>query len=210
MAFPYAVTWTGHDPKVGEGAETRQVLGELAVGWAEGLGTLYAFVCQRTMRPEVTMFARTFVGSSFALAALLAAGQPARASSRTHEPPGVSIWTNHGGVYRRAARVQVFFRTERDAYVTVLRVDTNGRVRVLFPPEPGDSNFARGGETYAVAGADSGDTFVVDDAPGAGYVFAVASQDPFAYDAFTDNDHWSFEAIASSREPMPRTWRATI
>jgi len=143
------------------------------------------------------MFARTFVGSSFALAALLAAGQPARASSRTHEPPGVSIWTNHGGVYRRAARVQVFFRTERDAYVTVLRVDTNGRVRVLFPPEPGDSNFARGGETYAVAGADSGDTFVVDDAPGAGYVFAVASQDPFAYDAFTEDDHWSPEAIAS-------------
>ena len=143
------------------------------------------------------MFTRTLVGSSFALAALLATGQPARASSRANEPPGVSIWTNHGGVYRRAARVQVFFRTERDAYVTVLRVDTNGRVRVLFPSEPGDSNFARGGETYAVPGADSGDTFVVDDAPGEGYVFAVASQDPFAYDAFTEDDHWSVEAIAS-------------
>ncbi len=143
------------------------------------------------------MLARTFLGTCFALAGLLAAGQPARASSRAHEPPAVSIWTNHGGVYRRAARVQVFFRTEVDAYVTVLRVDTNGRVRVLFPPEPGDSNFARGGETYAVPGSDSGDTFVVDDAPGEGYVFAVASQDPFAYDAFTEDDHWSVEAIAS-------------
>ena len=143
------------------------------------------------------MFARTLVGSAIALAALLAAGQSARAASRAHQPPGIRIWTNHGKVYRPAERVQVFFRTEHDAYVTVLRVDTDGRVRVLFPPEPGDSNLAHGGETYTVPGVDGRDAFVVDDPPGLGYVFAVASQDPFAYDAFTENDQWSLEAIAS-------------
>ena len=90
-------------------------------------------------------------------------------------------------------RVQVFFRTERDAYVTVLRVDTDGRVRVLFPPAPGDPNLARGGETYTVPGVDDSAAFIVDDPPGLGYVFAMASQDPVAYDAFTADGEWSLQ-----------------
>ena len=143
------------------------------------------------------MFARTLVGSSIALAALLAAGQSARAATPAHQPPGVRIWINHGNVYQPAERVQIFFRTERDAYVTVLRVDTNGRVHVLFPAEPGDSNLVRGGDTVTVPGVDDRDAFTVDDSPGVGYLYAVASQDPFAYDAFTENDRWSLEAIAS-------------
>jgi hypothetical protein len=70
-------------------------------------------------------------------------------------------------------------------------------VRVLFPPEPGDPNLARAGATYTVPGVDDRDAFIVDDPPGLGYVFAVASQDPFAYDAFIEDGHWSLEAIAS-------------
>jgi hypothetical protein len=143
------------------------------------------------------VLARTFGGSSIALAALLAVGQPARAASGAHQPPGISIWTKPGNVYRRSELVQVFLRTQRDAYVTVLRVDTKGRVRVLFPAEPGDSNLVRGGDTVTVPGFDDQDAFVVDDPAGAGYLYAVASQDPFDYDAFTENDHWSLEAIAS-------------
>jgi hypothetical protein len=144
------------------------------------------------------MFGRTLFGATFAIAGILASGQPARAASTARgDPPGVRLWTNHGEVYRHAERVQVFFRTERDAYVTVLRVDTDGRVRVLFPLQPGDPNRARGGETYTVPGVDDRDAFVVDDAPGVGYVFAVASQDPFDYDAFSASDHWSFQTQAS-------------
>jgi hypothetical protein len=138
--------------------------------------------------------------SSIALAAPPAAAQPAPADTGAHQAPGVRIWTNHGEVYQPTERVQVFFRTERDAYVTVLRVNTDGRVRVLFPREPGDPNLTRGGETYTVAGVDDRDAFTVDDPPGLGYVFAVASLDPFAYDHFTENDHWSLEAIASLSE----------
>ncbi len=144
------------------------------------------------------MFSRTMIGATFALAGLLVAGQPARAAARAlSEPPGVRIWTNHGEVYQHAERVQVFFRTEHDAYVTVLRVDTDGRVRVLFPLQPGDPNLARGGETYTVPGVDDHDAFLVDDAPGVGYVYAVASQDPFDYGAFAANDQWSFQTDAN-------------
>jgi len=144
------------------------------------------------------MFSRTMIGATFALAGLLVAGRPARAAARApSEPPGVRIWTNHGEVYQHSERVQVFFRTEHDAYVTVLRVDTDGRVRVLFPLQPGDPNLARGGETYTVPGVDDHAAFIVDDAPGVGYVFAVASQDPFDYDAFSASDHWSFQTVAN-------------
>jgi len=143
------------------------------------------------------MMGRTTIGAGFALAGLLAAGQPAHATSRANEPPGVRIWTDHGEVYRHAERFQVFFRTERDAYVTVLRVDTDGRVHVLFPLNPGDPNLARGGETYTVPGVDDRDAFVVDDPPGVGYVYAVAADDPFDYDAFATDGRWNLQTTAS-------------
>jgi len=143
------------------------------------------------------MRGRTTIGATFLLAGLLVTGRPARAElARMHDaPPGVRIWTNHGDVYRDGERMQVFFRTENDAYVTVLRVETSGLVRVLFPRSPGDPNLAHGGETYVVPGIDDQDAFEVDDAPGIGYVFAVASADPFQYDAFTASDRWSFDDI---------------
>jgi len=144
------------------------------------------------------MSSRVWISASFALTGLLLAGTPARAAERARrDPPGVRIWTDHGEVYRRGERVQVSFRTEHDAYVTVLRVDTDGRVRVLFPRDPGDPNLARGGETYTVPGLDDRYAFAVDDAPGVGYVFAVASNDPFVYDAFEADDQWSFQEIAN-------------
>ncbi|HXY20861.1 MAG TPA: DUF4384 domain-containing protein [Gemmatimonadales bacterium] len=144
------------------------------------------------------MSSRVWISASFALAGLLLAGRQARAAERVlSDPPGVRIWTDHGEVYRRGERVQVFFRTEHDAYVTVLRVDTDGRVRVLFPRDPGDANLARGGETYTVPGVDDRYAFTVDDAPGVGYVFAVASDDPFTYDPFEADDRWSFQEIAN-------------
>ncbi len=143
------------------------------------------------------MIGRTMFATTLALAGLLMTGRPARAeNARGHDaPPGVRIWTDHGDVYRDGERMQVFFRTENDAYVTVLRVETSGAVRVLFPRSPDDPNLAHGGETYTVPGIDDRDAFEVDDAPGIGYVFAVASADPFLYDAFTSSDRWSFDAV---------------
>ena len=171
-------------------------MGNWQLAMQRRLGTVHAPPTAGPRVREVKVLARLFVGSSIALAALLAAGQSARATSGAHQPPGVSIWTKPGDAYRRSELVQVFLRTERDAYVTVLRVDTKGRVRVLFPAEPGDSNLVRGGDTVTVPGFDDHDAFIVDDPPGVGYLYAVASQDPFAYDAFTANDQWSLRTVA--------------
>jgi hypothetical protein len=111
-------------------------------------------------------------------------------------PPGIRLWTSHGEVYRRGERVRVYFRTELDAYVTIFRVDTDGRVRVLFPREPWEQNYVRGGYTYDVPNYTQHDAFVVDDDPGVGYVFGVASVDPFQYDAFANSNHWDLALVS--------------
>lgn len=111
----------------------------------------------------------------------------------------ISVWTDHDeSPYRRGDQARVYFHAETDGYVTVLRVDTDGRIRVLFPREPWEDNFARGGRTFEVL--DRNDkAFPVDDYPGVGYVFAVSSPDPFQFDEFIRGDHWDYRLIAEGR-----------
>src|SRR5438876_6914460 len=134
-----------------------------------------------------------------ALSLLASSGQPVGwpdASSRTR----IEVWTNRGDdAYASGQGARVCFRSEVDAYVTVLRVDTDGRVRVLFPLEPWEDNFARGGREYEIQGGYERDAFSIDDYPGVGYIFAVAAADPFVYDAFETGDHWDYRAIADGR-----------
>ena len=130
---------------------------------------------------------------------LLAAGPASAATPRrpAPAPPGIRLWTSHSDTYHRGEAVRIYFRTEHDAYVTIFRVDTDGRLRVLFPREPSDPNLAHGGETYTIEGVDDRDAFYVDDYPGVGYVFGVASQDPFDYDGLAGSEHWDFQAVAN-------------
>jgi len=112
--------------------------------------------------------------------------------------PRIELWTDRGDatVYRRGERVRVYFRTDEDAFVTVLRVDTDGRVRVLFPEDPWVDNFARAGQAYEVRPRDVRYAFALDEYPGQGYVFALATLDPFDYREIVRGDHWDYPAIA--------------
>jgi hypothetical protein len=116
--------------------------------------------------------------------------------------PRIELWTNRGdgAVYTRGERVRLYFRLDQDAYVTIFRVDTDGRVRVLFPREPWEDNFARGGRDFEVDGTQLGrDAFAIDDYPGVGYLFAVAAPDPFVYEQIESGDHWDYRVIADGR-----------
>src|SRR2546425_8179042 len=114
--------------------------------------------------------------------------------------PRVEAWTDRGdSPYASGQAVRVHFRADRDAFVTILRVDTDGRVRVLFPREPWEDNFARSGRDYEVQGGYDRDAFYVDDYPGVGYLFAVASADPFVYDGIQSKEHWDYRSIADGR-----------
>src|SRR5690242_15534340 len=124
------------------------------------------------------------------------AGPPAADGYR----PRVEVWTDRGDdPYHSGDGARVHFRADRDAYITILRVDTDGRVRVLFPREPWEDNFARGGREYEVQGRSDQDAFYVDDYPGVGYVFGVAAADPFVYDRLESDEHWDYRTIADGR-----------
>jgi hypothetical protein len=101
------------------------------------------------------------------------------AQQRSIEPqPHVRLWFRADNLFRRGDAADLYFRTEEDAYVMIVRVDTDGRLTILSPAHARDHQFARGGRTYQVPGSTHG-SFRIDDDPGMGYVFAVAAWEPF-------------------------------
>jgi len=92
--------------------------------------------------------------------------------------PSVRLWFRGDNLFRRGDAADVYFRTDDDAYVMIVRVDTDGRLDILSPTHRDDDQLARGGRTYHVPGYSRG-SFHVSDDPGMGYVFAVASWEPF-------------------------------
>lgn len=113
--------------------------------------------------------------------------------------PRITVWTEGGqDPYQRGDHVQVYVQPEEDGYITVMRVDTDGRIRMIFPRDPWMDNFARGGRTFEVLDRDDR-AFSVDDYPGVGYIFAISSPDPFYYDEFVRGDHWDYRLIGDGR-----------
>jgi hypothetical protein len=119
-------------------------------------------------------------------------------------PPGrpdgdvhVSVWTDRDGPYQRGDGVRVFASTRVDSYLTVFRIDTDGGLRVLFPHEPWEDTWVRAGRVVEVNEAGGG--FQVDDYPGVGYLFAVASSEPFDYSSIVRRDQWDYREIANGR-----------
>ena len=136
-----------------------------------------------------------------ALLGLALVPAPSRPYSSVYRPR-IELSTDKGdaAVYTRGDRVRLYFRLDQDAFVTIFRVDTDGRVRVLFPREPFEDNFARGGREFEVDGQQlRNEAFTIDDYPGVGYLFAVASADPFVYDGVESGDHWDYRVIADGR-----------
>ena len=101
-------------------------------------------------------------------------------------------------VYHRRDPIPVTYRADRDGYVMVMRVDTDGRIRMLYPSDPAGDNFVRGGQEYRVPnpyGYEVEHAFAVDDYPGVGYVFAVLSRDPFDFGPYVRNGHWDYRTM---------------
>jgi hypothetical protein len=132
---------------------------------------------------------------------LLFAGEPnVAAPAKTDDPP-IQIWIDNDGRFLRGDRARVHVRTEDDGYLVVLQTDTEGHVRVLFPLDPTDDNFVRGGKKYEVEGRGGRDAFDVGDRSGRGTVYAAVSGSPFRFDEFVLSDHWDYRALAPQRLP---------
>jgi hypothetical protein len=111
----------------------------------------------------------------------------------------VSVWTDRDDPYARGEAADVFLSVDQASYVAVFRVDSDGRVRVLFPREPWSDTYVRKGRDLQVAGLRGGRSFVVDDDPGVGYLFAVASSEPLDFRSITRGDYWDYRLIDGGR-----------
>jgi len=121
-----------------------------------------------------------------------------RTTVEADDPP-VRISLNSGGYYYQGDRAKVHVRVAEDGYLLVLRADADGRVRVLFPLDPGEDDFVRGGHDFELRGRGDRETFYVDDVRGTGTILAARSATPFRYDRFVRGDHWDYRVLASDR-----------
>src|SRR5881628_2735478 len=119
------------------------------------------------------------------LSLLLSAPSGAAAAARSDDPP-VKIWLNQD-TFRRGDRARVNAALAEDGYLVVLRADADGRVRVLFPLDPGDDDFVRGRQTIEIRGRG--------DREGTGVVLAGRSAAPLRFDEFVSGDHWDYRVL---------------
>jgi hypothetical protein len=137
---------------------------------------------------------------------LLLASGPAEPTVAKSEDPPIQIWINNEGRFLRGDRAKVHVRTDEDGYLVVLHADAEGHLRVLFPLDPTDDNFVRGGKKYEVEGRGGRDAFDVGDRSGRGWVYAAVSAAPFRFDEFVLSDHWDYKALEPNRlaaDPEP-------
>jgi uncharacterized membrane protein YgcG len=137
---------------------------------------------------------------------LLIASGPGQPAGATADDPPIQIWIDNDGRFLRGDRAKVHVRTEDDGYLVVLHADAEGHLRVLFPLDPTDDNFVRGGKKYEVEGRGGRDAFDVGDRSGRGSVYAAVSGTPFRFDEFALSGHWDYRALEPQRlaeDPEP-------
>jgi len=108
----------------------------------------------------------------------------------------VTVRLNHDQ-FTAGDHARVYVQTARDGYLVVLHADPQGRIRVLFPLDPSDDDFVRGGKKFEVRGRGNRDAFQIEASDGSGTVLAAVAPDAFDFGAFTMNDHWDFRALGS-------------
>lgn len=134
---------------------------------------------------------------AIAISLLMPVAAPARVSLRSDDPP-IRVKLSDDA-YERGDRARVKVRLQKDGYLLVLRLDGDGRVRVLFPLSPDDTDRVRGGREFEVRGRGDREAFVVDERQGPGTVLAARSDEPFNFDDFARNGRWDYRALAPAQ-----------
>lgn len=119
----------------------------------------------------------------------------------------VRVWLDRSGdvPLQRGERSRVYYRAAQDAYVALFRVDTDGVLRLLFPASPQEEHRLRGGRDYRLLFQGAGDWAVQED-PGVGYFFILASPTPFDWGRFTlsaETGSWSLAATGVELKQDP-------
>src|SRR6266487_2371084 len=108
---------------------------------------------------------------------MLVPAPPGAGAVRSDDPP-IRVWLNQDSYFLQGDKARVNVKLADDGYVVVLRADAEGRVRVLFPLDPGQDDFVRGGDKIEVRGRGDREAFYVDDREGQGVVLAARAGRP--------------------------------
>ncbi len=90
------------------------------------------------------------------------------------------LWTNHSDdEFYIGDNVVLNYRINDDAFVAIYSIDTRGRVRLLFPGDPNDDNYVRGGVTYRLPGGNDDYDLSVSGPEGTETIQIIASRERF-------------------------------
>src|SRR2546425_12780851 len=124
---------------------------------------------------------------------------PSLANPSAADPP-IKVWLSND-VLMRGDRARMHVKATQDGYLVVLRADADGHIRVLFPVDPGDSNFVRGGRKLEIRGRGGREAFTVAEREGSGTVLAARSTTPLKFDEFAHGGggggHWDYHALST-------------
>jgi len=121
-------------------------------------------------------------------------GHPSQAYG-AHDPMRVQIWLDgNRDLVQRGERVRLNLRTTRDAYVTVIHVDTDGVLDFVYPYNPWESHHLRGGRVHQLAPGRTTGAWTVRGNPGIGYFYVIASPVPLDFRSFQQpvGSRWDF------------------
>ena len=136
------------------------------------------------------------------LAAVLASGLESGAMEETRRVSELRIWLDRGvdPLLQAGDRVRIYYRTDTDAYVAILQIDTDGTTRMLYPRSPTENHYARADRDYRLLFPRSA-YWNVNDRPGVGYFFVVTSPTPFDLSDFRYSFYdggWDLSAVGST------------
>ena len=145
------------------------------------------------------------------LLAAMATALPAQtATPRVYSPresdnaPQIDLWLDQVS-YNIGDRIAPHFQSEPGAYVTIVRVTSDGDIRVLYPQRPRDQRqFERAQLVNDRVPYSSYDRrFEVYESQGMGFVFAISSFSKFNYGYFSSGNDWSLNHLSSIRYGDP-------
>jgi hypothetical protein len=144
------------------------------------------------------------VAASAVIVTAIASSLPAQqASPRYYDvreadnAPQIDLWLDQV-TYRYGDRITPYFDTEPGAYVTVIRVTSDGQLTVLYPRRPKDQEPYQRSQLVnnRVPFSTYDGRFNVNESDGIGFVFAVASYHKFNFSYFTQAGAWNWGRLA--------------
>ena len=105
--------------------------------------------------------------------------------------PRVRVFIEGSRSVPYGAPMRVRFEVSDNAYVSVVRVDDQGRMTILFPYSRNQRAAVRGGTVQYVRNPRLGNgvAFLANDRMGGGYIFALASFAPLDFSRFENRDY---------------------